>query len=93
LGAVRRKNSEAKVLGLSATPVVNNLTEGKSLLEMITGKNYEDLNTNATISNAVTLYNKFTILSIREMPEYKLVEDRKFVDVYAEIPKSILVLS
>ncbi|HEU4445422.1 MAG TPA: hypothetical protein VFR94_12190 [Nitrososphaeraceae archaeon] len=41
--AVRRKNSNVKVLGLSATPVVNNLNEGKSLLELITGKVYDDV--------------------------------------------------
>jgi hypothetical protein len=27
--AVRKKNSQVKVLGLSATPVINNLMEGK----------------------------------------------------------------
>jgi hypothetical protein len=29
--AVRKKNKDVKVLGLSATPVVNNLMEGRSL--------------------------------------------------------------
>jgi hypothetical protein len=34
-----------KVLGLSSTPVVNNLKEGKSMLELITGKFYNDIAT------------------------------------------------
>jgi replicative superfamily II helicase len=38
--AVRKKNSNVKVLGLSATPIVNNLMEGRSSLELITGKIY-----------------------------------------------------
>jgi hypothetical protein len=41
----RKKINDDKllnVLGLSATPVINNLTEGKSLLEIITGKIYDD---------------------------------------------------
>ena len=52
--AVRKKNENVKVLGLSATPVVNNLMEGRSLLEIITGKIYEDVSTKPTIPNAVT---------------------------------------
>ena len=34
--AIRKKNSQSKVLGLSATPVINNLMEGRSLLELQT---------------------------------------------------------
>jgi hypothetical protein len=41
--AVRNKNNQVRVLGLSATPVINNLTEGRSLLEIITAKIYEDV--------------------------------------------------
>ena len=59
--AVRKKNSSVKVLGLSATPVVNNLMEGRSLLELITGKIYDDVATTPTIPNAVTLYEKLSL--------------------------------
>jgi len=45
LTAVRKKNMNVKVLGLSSTPVVNNLKEGKSMLELITGKFYNDIAT------------------------------------------------
>jgi replicative superfamily II helicase len=31
--AVRKKDGNVKILGLSATPVVNNLMEGRSLLD------------------------------------------------------------
>ena len=41
-----------RVLGMSATPVLNNLTEGKALLELITGQVYDDLHTTATQFNA-----------------------------------------
>ena len=53
-----------RILGLSATPVVNNLNEGKSLLELMTGKVYDDISTSPTIPNAVTLYEKFTFYLI-----------------------------
>ena len=42
LTEARKKNSQLKVIGMSATPVTNNLEEGKSLLQYITGKMYED---------------------------------------------------
>ena len=59
-------------MGLSATPVVNNLHEGKSLLELMTGKYYDDVKTKATVPNAVILYEKMTNSSIRQIPNYKI---------------------
>ena len=67
---LRKENPLIKVLGLSATPVVNNLREGKSLVEFITGKIYDDISTKPTIPNAVTLYEKLSTISIRELPKY-----------------------
>jgi hypothetical protein len=80
--AVRKKNSGLHVLGLSATPVVNNLTEGRSLLELITGKIYDDISTRSTIPNAVTLYEKLSTTSIMEIPVYGThVVDRDIIEV------------
>ncbi len=88
--AVRKKNNQVKVLGLSATPVVNNLTEGRSMLELITGKIYDDMGTRPTIPNAVTLYEKLSTISIREIPVYNThIEDRDVVQVYAEKPQHV----
>ena len=86
LTGIRKKNPNAKVLGLTATPVVNNLTEGKSLLEMITGKIYNDINTKATVPNAVTLYEKLSTISIRDIPPYNnyLYDKPEFVEVDAD---------
>jgi superfamily II DNA or RNA helicase len=88
LTGIKRKNNDIKVLGLTATPVVNNLTEGKSLLQMITGKIYDDVATKSTVPNAVTLYEKLSTISIREMPDYKVVTEEKFIEVDADIPAS-----
>ena len=85
LTGIRKKNPIAKVLGMSATPVVNNLTEGKSLLEMITGKIYTDLKTKATVPNAVTLYEKLSTIAIRELPSYNINTEEEFIEVDAEL--------
>ena len=63
---IRDKNSDVKVLVMSATPVINNIMEGRSQLELMTGKEYNDVATTATIPNAVTLHQKLSLYSVRE---------------------------
>jgi hypothetical protein len=89
--SVRRKNASAKVLGLSATPVVNNLREGKSLLELMSGKVYDDVSTKPTIPNAVTLFEKLSTVSIRELPTYSAELNTHVVSVVATPPTSLSV--
>ncbi|MFZ0329087.1 MAG: DEAD/DEAH box helicase family protein, partial [Nitrososphaeraceae archaeon] len=88
-----KKNPLIKILGMSATPVVNNLNEGKSLLELITRKKYHDLATKARIPNAVSLYEKLSTISIREIPEYKAHMQIEFTEVNTEKPSNISVKS
>ena len=44
IGRSAEMNTNFHLLGMSATPVINNLIEAKSLLKLITGKKYEDIN-------------------------------------------------
>jgi hypothetical protein len=85
--AVRKKNDNVKVLGLSATAVVNNLMEGRSLLELITRKIYDDVSTKPTIPNAVTLYEKLSLVSIRELPRYDVDIHTEHIDIKTQIPR------
>ena len=90
LTKARRRNRQLKVVGMSATPVINNLEEGKSLLQYVTAKMYEDLATRGTVQNAMSLHQKLSTISIREIPKYKsdiLVHDD--VEVYADKPHNI----
>jgi superfamily II DNA or RNA helicase len=89
--AVRNKNNQIKVLALSATPVVNNLMEGRSLLELITGKVYDDVAIRPTIPNAVTLYEKLSTISIRELPKYTTDWETEHIEVKAVKPPSISI--
>jgi len=71
LSLIREINTKVKVIGLSATPVVNNLVEGRSLIEMLSGQEWdEEIKTKLTLRNARKLHKKFTIMSLREEPEY-----------------------
>jgi hypothetical protein len=66
-----RKNADLRVLGLSATPVINNLQEGRSLIEMITGVEHNDLPTKPTVPNCMRLHQQLARLGTRWRPEYE----------------------
>ena len=60
-------NQEVRVLGLSATPVINNLYEGASLIELITQKKFEGIREN-DINACMYLYQNFILHGIRMNP-------------------------
>jgi hypothetical protein len=66
-----RNNPELRVLGLSATPVINNLQEGRSLIEMITGVEHNDLPTKPTVPNCMRLHQQLARLGTRWRPDYE----------------------
>ena len=61
-------NFYLRVIGLSATPVINNLYEGKSLIELITQKNLEDIKENNDLNSCMNLYQNFILNGIRMNP-------------------------
>lgn len=65
------KNGELCVLGMSGTPVINTLQEGKSLVEMITGHRHDDLETRPTVQNCMRLYQKLVTHGTRWRPNYE----------------------
>ena len=75
------KNPNLAVLGMSATPVINNLQEGRSLIELVTGVEHSDLNTRTTVSNCMKVHQHLVRLGLRWMPEYDMIEDEIVVDV------------
>ena len=70
--------------------MVNNLTEGKSLLEMITGKIYTDIKTKATRSQMQLLYMKnYLQFPLESYRKYNIdIKREKFVKVDAELDLS-----
>lgn len=70
------KNPNLHVLGMSATPVINNLKEGKSLIELVTGVERPDLNEKATLNNCMRLHQAFVTLGIRSRVKPKIKINR-----------------
>ena len=73
IGRSAQMNTNFHLLGMSATPVINNLIEAKSLLQLITGKKYEDINTRGTISNALKIFNQLLLNGVRYIPKYDII--------------------
>ncbi len=67
-----RENKNLHVLAMSATPVINNLFEAKSLLQLMSGFEYEDLQTRRTIGNALSIFQQLTLNGLRFIPKYDI---------------------
>lgn len=76
-----KKNADLYVLGMSGTPVINTLQEGKSLVEMITGHRHDDLDVVPTVQNCMRLYQRLVTLGTRWKPEYKIQLDVRKIEV------------
>ena len=75
-------NENLAVLGMSATPVINNLIEAKSLISLVTGCEHDDLDTRATINNCLAAHKQLVLLGARQMPNYPIaVNDSNNIDV------------
>lgn len=90
INQLRKNSRNLKVLMLSATPVVNKISEGKSLLEMGTGTNYT-FSTYPTVLNASKLYTEFQPYCMRWVKQYAIDQRGKDdpIIVRAYIPEHI----
>lgn len=61
-------NPDLRVLGLSATPVINNLYEGRSLIELICQEPLEDVGEKVDLTACMNLYQHFVVRGIRMNP-------------------------
>jgi hypothetical protein len=57
---------------MSATSVINNLQEGKSLIELVTGIGHDDLETRASVANCMKLHQQLVTLGTRWLPNYAI---------------------
>lgn len=64
------QNPDLHVLGMSATPCVNNLQEIRGLLELITGKDLSHMSTRPTWANASAFHEMLVCSGLRYRPDY-----------------------
>ena len=68
---IPKDRAKPRVLGMSATPIINNLQEGKSLVELVSSLSQDDIGTSVTVPNCMKLYQKFTTMGFRMMPQHQ----------------------
>jgi superfamily II DNA or RNA helicase len=74
-------NPELAVLGMSATPVVNDLTEARSVLEVVDGQDHQDLATRATVRSCLHMHQHFMLNGLRYRPKYESQVTTRRVEV------------
>ncbi len=81
LSSASEKNPDLCVLGMSATPVINNLYEAKALLELVKGVSFDELETFSNIPNAIAMHEKLILYGIRYRPEYKQTIETEIIEI------------
>jgi hypothetical protein len=81
LGEAAKVNSNLRVLAMSATPVINSLDEAVSLLEMVTGREYPDLDTRPRVSSALAIHEQLVIHGVRYVPRYEMELHERPVEI------------
>ncbi|MBA4066664.1 MAG: hypothetical protein C0501_23755 [Isosphaera sp.] len=66
-----KQNTDLRVLGMSATPVINDLHEAATLLELVTGEDMTTLPVEPTVVNAVRVYQMLTSHGLRYRVKYQ----------------------
>jgi superfamily II DNA or RNA helicase len=69
--AAAEREPQLRVLGMSATPVINNLLEAKKLLEIVAGMAFPELNTPPTVDNALKMHRSLMLHGFRYRPRYE----------------------
>ena len=67
-----KQNNNLYVLGMTATPLINNLQEVKSLLELTTNKDYKEIGNKNTINNIHLAYKGLLLNGFRYVPNYNV---------------------
>lgn len=97
-GAAAR-NPGLCVLGMSATPVINDLHEVRTLLELVRGEDLSHLPTRGTVPNAILYHQLLTRCGLRHRPNYKqtietihqVIDGRQYLDRLRRVaPRDVL---
>lgn len=75
------QNPSLAVLVSSATPIVNNLQEGRSVLELLRGHPLPHLETAPTIANCIALHQELVLWGIRWKRTYPILQRRHMISV------------
>lgn len=77
----RMANPEMRTLVMSATPCINNLTEVRSIIELLTGEIHKEIGNENTITNIHNAYKALLLNGFRYVPKYPIDIEERFVEI------------
>ena len=77
----RINNPEMRTLAMSATPCINNLTEVRSIIELLTGVEHNEIGSYSSISNIHSAYKALLLNGFRYVPKYPIIIKERTVDI------------
>lgn len=81
LSHMSEARADLRVLAMSATPVLNNLYEGVTLVELVTGRSHAEMGTRATVNNALALHRALMVNGFRYQPRHEIEMDHEVVEI------------
>ena len=79
-----KQNPNLYVYGMTATPVINSISEARSLIELITGKEHPEIGDITSINNCYQANKWLSIIGFRFIPNYGINVDEKFIEINAD---------
>ncbi len=76
----KEDNENLLVMAMSATPIINNLTEPKKLIELLTGESHNELETKENIVNGIEMYKALTRYGLRYKPNYGISVNEEIIE-------------
>lgn len=77
----RIANPEMRTLAMSATPCINNLTEVRSIIELLTGVEHKEIGNRNTIANIHNAYKALLLNGFRYVPKYPIDIEERTIEV------------
>lgn len=82
--SLQEKNKDLYVLTMSGTPIINELTESKSIIELTTGVE-ENLGTSISVPNIMRHHQRLSTIGVRYVPKLSINKNISIIDVDASV--------
>lgn len=76
-----KQNPDLYVYGMTATPIINSISEARSLIELITGKEHPEIGDVTSINNCYQANKWLSIVGFRFIPNYGINVNEKFIEI------------
>lgn len=86
-----KANKDIYISGMTATPVINSLSEARSLVELITGKKYPEIGNTKTHNNLYQAYKALNNIGFRYVKNYGIDVNENVINIDGQNAKMSLI--